>query len=664
MLEEKEKQEIRLGFKNVRIILDRILNVLEIFERNKDFIEMLIDVRYPQDRLNYPLLKFLDKKADLNVVIDKFAQPINIEDTINEQFKTFLKSEVTKYYSERKHLMQKYIVDKVCSFLDKQQCGSLSITPDDNEAINYIFEIPRCYLRYIEELEKLYSEIFIFEQIKNITGSIVMIGANGSGKSTFARQLNGKLARNIVSLTAQPFLYYHKSDTISVSDTDIKKVQSFQLDKKMQTDGDVFKNLVISDMDNLVNALIAQHVDCALGLYDNNNHSDSILNKTLRIWGAIIEHRQIKLKNKSLVVSGADIKDYGLNQLSDGEKAVLYFIAHVLFAPPNSYIIVDEPENHLHVTICNRLWDKLESVRSDCKFIYLTHNLSFATNRENSTVIWNKEFRPPYYWDFEILPENDIIPEQLVMEIVGSRRNICFCEGNYSSIDYKLYSVLFPQYTVIPVSGHRNVINYVNAYNTTTSFVTKSFGIIDGDHHIHEQICKWKKQGIYTLPINEIENILCDEVILKKAIDSFCVEGDAIDQFHQLFWDLLSNEKEKQAANYVNEVLNIRFSSNFLHEKNDVEAIIKELQEITTEGSIRELYENTLKKINDYIDRRDYSAALKFVNFKGRLTNDIAKRVIVDKFVSRVIFLIKKSDELQRYIIDTYFNELNNVIAF
>ena len=56
-----------------------------------------------------------------------------------------------------------------------------------------------------------------------------MIGANGSGKSTFARQLNGKLSNNIVILSAQHLLYYTKRKTISATGDELDKVRAFSV---------------------------------------------------------------------------------------------------------------------------------------------------------------------------------------------------------------------------------------------------------------------------------------------------------------------------------------------------------------------------------------------------------------------------------------------------
>lgn len=101
-------------------------------------------------------------------------------------------------------------------------------------------------------------------------------------------------------------------------------------------------------------------------------------------------------------------------------------------------------------------------------------------------------------------------------------------EKDKSCLDYKLYSVLFPEYTVIPVGGHLDVINYTNAYNKSTVCANNSIGIIDGDCHKPEQVSKWQEQHIYTIPINEIENILCDPSIIKIASVTFMSGIEAI----------------------------------------------------------------------------------------------------------------------------------------
>ena len=157
-------------------------------------------------------------------------------------------------------------------------------------------------------------------------------------------------------------------------------------------------------------------------------------------------------------------------------------------AKPNSYVIVDEAENHLNVAIINNLWNVLEEKRSDCQFVYLTHDPHFALSRVNANVLWSKKYSHPNEWEIEPLPKNRDIPEELLIELLGSRNKIVFCEGKKSSLDYKLYSVLFPKITFVPVGGHINVISYTGAYNRDKKIFGKLVaGLIDGDYHSVEE---------------------------------------------------------------------------------------------------------------------------------------------------------------------------------
>lgn len=89
-----------------------------------------------------------------------------------------------------------------------------------------------------------------------------------------------------------------------------------------------------------------------------------------------------------------------------------------MLAPEKALIIVDEPEGYLHESIINKLWDILEKLRSDCVFIYLTHDLTFASSRRGNKF-WMKNFTYPDNWEIVTITENEI-PESLLMEILGS----------------------------------------------------------------------------------------------------------------------------------------------------------------------------------------------------------------------------------------------------
>ncbi|WP_161565226.1 AAA family ATPase [Campylobacter jejuni] len=77
--------------------------------------------------------------------------------------------------------------------------------------------------------------------------------------------------------------------------------------------------------------------------------------------------------------------------MSDGERAILYLIMYVLCIE-EKIILIDEPELHLHPSLTNKLWDVLEKHRQDCLFIYITHDLNFASSHTNSDKFWIKSY--------------------------------------------------------------------------------------------------------------------------------------------------------------------------------------------------------------------------------------------------------------------------------
>ena len=74
-----------------------------------------------------------------------------------------------------------------------------------------------------------------------------------------------------------------------------------------------------------------------------------------------------------------------------------------------------------------------------------------------------------------------------------------------------------------------------------------------------------------------------------------------------------------------------------------------------SESEIDTKYNETIAKITKFINDKDYAKAIKFVNFKGRLTRDLARRYIVNDYENRVLGLIKKDNSLQDYIRTEYF---------
>lgn len=664
MLTQQERQDLNTSIDAAIETANRMKDMINSISEKRQAVEQILITQNSIDAASASsqvtaLVNLTDK---LDGFIESIPQVKTVEDNIPDIYKAFIQKEFV-LFSWDLYLTNTHAVNTVKTLLEKQGIG-INITPQDSRAVGWLCDIPNQYLQHVSQLEKKIATYRIFDKIKWINNNIVMIGANGSGKSTFSRQLSGKISSNISILSAQHLLVHRTQDSIPANLDVVKNIREFQKKGKSSSDSD-FASLISSDMDNLITTLLMDHLDKARDYYDNDSEKKpSYFKDTAKIWQELIPQHELIPTNSTIFVRVPGQPQYAFNNLSDGEKAVFYYVGHVLLVEPNSYIIVDEPENHLHLAICNKLWDRLEQQRPDCKFIYLTHNLDFAASRTNTTLIWNKHFIPPYTWDFQIIEPDGTLPSTLLMEVLGSRKKVCFCEGTDKAfLDYKLYSTLFPEYTVIPVGGHLDVINYTNAFNKLPFRPNDAVGIIDGDCHRPEQIAKWKEQGIYTLPVNEIENLLCDSTIIAMASHRFMSKSDATQCYYDLFWHEFEQNREQQATWYVNNALNNRFKENFLREKQNMTDLTAELCQVTLSTEIDALYTQRLEAIEDIIARKDYDAALAIANFKGKLTKHIAKNTIVDNYSDRVLGLVKSSSELQVAIKQKYFADFLSATA-
>ena len=187
--------------------------------------------------------------------------------------------------------------------------------------------------------------------------------------------------------------------------------------------------------------------------------TETVVDKTQRIWNTLLPHRTIDLSGNSVHVN-FNGQNYHGKEMSDGERVMLYMICQALVVKPNSLFIIDEPELHIHKAVVKELWTLLENERPDCVFMYLTHDIDFALSRNNAQYLWIKNFDGSN-WDYEFLDTERYpdLPSDLLLEILGSRQKIVFVEGTKESYDYKLYQEIYREkgYHVIPCGGCQDV---------------------------------------------------------------------------------------------------------------------------------------------------------------------------------------------------------------
>lgn len=154
------------------------------------------------------------------------------------------------------------------------------------------------------------------------------------------------------------------------------------------------------------------------------------LDRIKRVWEEVLPHRRLEISGSKIDASPSDNPSavYAPTDMSDGERVIFYLIGQALSAPEGGIVLIDEPELHLHRSIQATLWDKIEAERPDCLFVYLTHDLDFAASRVAATRVCLKGYDGQQWQWFEV-PENEDLPEETLLEILGSRKPIIFVEG-------------------------------------------------------------------------------------------------------------------------------------------------------------------------------------------------------------------------------------------
>ena len=289
----------------------------------------------------------------------------------------------------------------------------------------------------------------------------------------------------------------------------------------------------------------------------------SVLDRVIDIWNFLIEHRTLECDDSNkLILTGEGVDgNYPAFRMSDGERIILYLVGRVLLAPENSLIIIDEPEMYLHKTIVDKLWNKLEWERRDCVFLYLTHDLQFAASRD-AKKCWIRSFDYPSKWNIDVIRDN-VIPEELLLKLLGSRKKILFCEGKRNSLDSNIFELLFEDYTITPVETCKDVINFTRSFNKIPNTVAKAYGMIDHDFWPEEQLAKLEKQNVFSYDVAEVENLF----LLPDVITGFAKyknEKCDIDEIKKRILNQFEKDKQAQVSQFVSSAINAYFKSSHI----------------------------------------------------------------------------------------------------
>ena len=292
------------------------------------------------------------------------------------------------------------------------------------------------------------SKLNASETIVLDTNVLVVIGANGAGKSSFGRDLLERYSDNSKKISGMHSLFISSEEPVPVEGNELARLQSMIAERIFMPRLSEYEKLILHLQSEEFEAAVNYKEACKLtpgpgtARYQNRPHTGHLGRK-------MFPHNRLVRKSGfiELASTSRDGDSYTAGRMSDGEKIVFYLIGAVLCARPNELLVIEEPEILLHNSIKNLLWDEIEAMRPDCTFVYLTHDIDFATSRPEGKRIWIRDYNADaHVWDYQLIENSDSLPEEVYIDILGSRKPILFIEGTDSnSIDNRLYPLIFPR---------------------------------------------------------------------------------------------------------------------------------------------------------------------------------------------------------------------------
>lgn len=463
--------------------------------------------------------------------------------------------------------------------------------------------------------------------------NLVIVGANGAGKSRFGsrlEQINGNSKR----ISAQRLLQLQEvipKQDYETADNQLKS--GYKNQPVIQPQNDIHQTFI---------ALFAEEARRNEEYYERSRNTTekvaeipSKKEQVLDVWNFVFPSRKLKLE-KDKIRGVSDESEFSGSELSDGERVGLYLISQVILSQENCLLIIDEPELHLHKALMTRLWNRLESVRKDCTFVYITHDLDFAVSKSTSKTIWIEWYKNNT-WKWSEISSAEYIPDNLLLEVLGSKKPILFVEGEKGSLDQQLYQSYYENYTVIPRSGCEKVIESVKGLNNNKDLHNNTaFGLIDRDYKTDDEITKLQEKSIFVTPTKHIENIF----LLPEVIEIMCEHQSATEKKELILADIRSEYKSRLSE--------INFSIKKVRVTSFINRTVGEVKDDTSFEDFKNNLPSNIDAFTSTItpvsETEDILEILKYYPYKGLvskatghlgITKNLYQNLVIDFLISK-----------------------------
>lgn len=353
--------------------------------------------------------------------------------------------------------------------------------------------------------------------------TVFVLGANGTGKSSLLHRFNRDNSQHSRRISAHRQIWFD-GDMVSMSANDSRNARknSMNYDAEPESryrDGyhSARPNLAVYDLQDTENTR-AREITAAMDKGDiagattlskatapiaRLNNLFAISNLPIRL--SVHEGPQLKASRNGGT-------PYSVARLSDGERNALIIAAEVLTVPPNTLIVIDEPERHLHRSIMSPMLTALFAERPDCAFVVSTHDVGLTLDNPKGKTLLLRDCQyerdSVKSWDADLLTDSQAIDEDLLVEIMGARRKVLFVEGEHQSLDKAIYSLIFPDVSIIPKGSCKIVEQTVSAIRAAQGLHwVAAFGLIDNDNRSDADIAALKARSVYAVSSHSVESV-------------------------------------------------------------------------------------------------------------------------------------------------------------
>lgn len=365
--------------------------------------------------------------------------------------------------------------------------------------------------------------------------TVFVLGANGTGKSSLMQAFFAPHYATARRISAHRQTWFATSN-LNLSPEDRRNTEKHirgsdsHIQSRWKDDYSSQRaNIAIYDLmdaENVRARTITQAVDADnFDLAKELRKKDApikIINELLRLSSipvviSVHQHEQVMASKSGSI-------PYSVAELSDGERNALLIAANVLTVPAGTLLLIDEPERHLHRSIISPLLTQLFLRRADCMFVISTHDVLLPLDNPGARTILVRgctyNGQDVSHWDVDLLPANAPIDEAVKKDILGSRRKVVFVEGDETSLDQPLYSLVFPNASVVARGGCGEVETAVAGIRGSPDLHwVHAFGIVDNDRRTPADIANLNAAGVHPLAVYMVESIYYHPDVQRRVAD-------------------------------------------------------------------------------------------------------------------------------------------------